>query len=129
MFASKRKTAVLFAAGALALSVPAVAGASIGLPGLAGAAATGPAPAPVGSITGSNSGVLGPDGPLGANGPLHGAGCVAPGVNPNSLGPDGPLGPHGPLALGGLAADFNCQGGLGLFHPMVGLLNPLTRLG
>src|SRR5258705_488322 len=81
------------AAGALALSVPAVAGAAFGLPGLAGAPSTGPAPAPVGSITGSNTGVLGPDGPLGANGPLRGAGCVAPGVNPNSLGPDGPLGP------------------------------------
>jgi hypothetical protein len=119
MFSTKHKTAVLAAAGALALSVPAAAGAAIGFPGLGllglGATQSGPAPTTVASVVNANSGVLGADGPLGANGPLHGGGCLAANVNPNSLGMNGPLGPHGPLGPGGIGANLNCAAqGVGL---------------
>ena len=127
MFGSKGKTAVLLAAGALALSVPAVSGAA-GLPGVGGQAQSAPAPVSVGTITGSNGGVLGPDGPLGNNGPLHGGGCVAPSVNQNSYGPDGPLGPNGPLGPGGLGANLSCASNGSLFNPFFGF-SPFFGLG
>jgi hypothetical protein len=120
MFASKHRTAVLAAAGALALGVPAASGAAIFLPGLGlpglGASQSAPLPTPVTSIVSANGGILGQDGPLGANGPLHGAGCVGPNVNPNSTGIDGPLGPNGPLGPGGIGANLVCAAhGVGLF--------------
>jgi hypothetical protein len=129
MFVSKQKIAMLSAVGALVLGVPAVSSAAIGLPGFGGSSANASASVSVGSVTGSNVGVLGPDGPLGKNGPLHGQGCLASGVNPNSLGPDGPLGPHGPLGLGGSGANLNCSSNSGgLFGNPFFSLNPFGFL-
>ena len=113
MFGSKHTSAVLVAAGALALGVPALSSAAT-LPGLGSSQSS--SLTPVSSITGSNTGVLGPNGPLGSNGPLGGAGCISSKVNPNSLGMDGPLGPNGPLGPGGFAANLSCGfGGSSLF--------------
>jgi hypothetical protein len=105
MFATKHRSAVLMAAGALALGVPAVSSAAISLPGFGAQASNG---TPVSSIVGSGTGVLGAGGPLGANGPLAGGGCISSSVNPNSLGMDGPLGPNGPLGPGGFLSNFGC---------------------
>jgi hypothetical protein len=106
MFASKQRTSALFAAGALALGIPAAGSAAITLPGFLGGTQGSSGAIPVSNITAHGFGVLGADGPLGKNGPLGGKGCVAAGVNPNSLGPDGPLGPKGPLGPGGSAANL-----------------------
>ena len=114
MFAGKHRSAVLVAAGALALGVPAVSSAALTLPGVGTSQAS--SLTPVSSITGSNTGVLGAAGPLGANGPLGGRGCIGSNVNPNSLGMDGPLGPNGPLGPGGFAANLSC--GASPFFPL-----------
>jgi hypothetical protein len=132
MFASKQRIAVLAAAGALVLGVPAVSSAALTLPGFGGPGPAAPQSVSVGSVTGSNTGVLGPDGPLGKNGPLRGQGCLAKGVNPNSLGPDGPLGPGGPLGLGGIGANLNCSangGGQFGFNPFSWLASPVSLFG
>jgi hypothetical protein len=132
MFAIKQKIAVVAAAGALVLGVPAVSSAAIGLPGFGGPGPSAASSVPVSSVIGSNGGVLGPDGPLGKNGPLRGRGCLAPGVNPNSLGPDGPLGPGGPLGLGGIGANLNCSangGGRFGFSPFSWPYSPVGLFG
>jgi hypothetical protein len=124
MFASKQRTSALFAAGVLALGIPAASGAAITFPGFSGGTQGSSGAIPVSTVTAHGFGVLGPDGPLGKNGPLAGKGCIAAGVNPNSLGPDGPLGPHGPLGAGGAAANLagcsasgTSSGGLFGFNP------------
>ena len=120
MVSIKRRTALITAAGALALSVPAAAGAGVVLPGL-GLGQASPQGVPVSSITSANiAGPLGPDGPLGAFGPLHGGGCVQSSVNPYSLGPNGPLGPHGPLGPGGVGANMTCPAPSGGLLPGLG---------
>jgi hypothetical protein len=135
MFAIKHRTAAVAATAALALGIPAAAGAAvnlpsfgtgvslnglgISLPGFGSTQASGATS--VSSIVSSNSGVLGAAGPLGKNGPLGGRGCVAAGVNPNSLGPDGPLGINGPLGPGGIGQNLNCSASNGsstLFSPL-----------